>query len=271
MATYAIGDVQGCFDELEALLRTIGFRKSADRLWFVGDLVNRGPKSAEVLRFVKGLGESAVTVLGNHDLHLVTQHEGFERPRKDDTLQDVLAAPDREALVDWLRTRFVMHVEGGWAMVHAGLLPSWTADQAVRLAREVESALAAKSYREFLGNMYGSQPDAWSEALTGWDRLRVIVNAMTRLRFCTPEGRMDFKAKGETPPPGHRPWFELRPAGESPIVCGHWSALGLQLRPQLAAIDTGCVWGGALTALRLEDRKIFQVKSTGYQEAKRGD
>lgn len=271
MATYAIGDVQGCFQELEALLRAIGFKRAADRLWFVGDLVNRGPASAEVLRFVKGLGSRAVTVLGNHDLHLVTQHEGFERPRKDDTIQDVLEAPDREALVDWLRTRPLMHVEGGWAMVHAGLVPQWSIGRAAALAQEVHAALCAPSYRDFLANMYGSKPECWDDALEGWDRLRTIVNAMTRMRFCTPEGRMDFKAKGEQAPEGYRPWFELRPATEQPIVCGHWSALGLQLRPRLAAIDTGCVWGGALSALRLDDRKLFQVPCSGYKEVKRGD
>ncbi len=268
MATYAIGDVQGCFEELEALLREVGFRKD-DRLWFVGDLVNRGPGSTEVLRFVKGLGKRAVTVLGNHDLHLVTQHEGFERPRKDDTIQDVLRAPDRAALVDWLRTRPLMHVEGEWAMVHAGLVPQWTIEKAAALACEAQDALAAKSYREFLSNMYGSTPDRWSDELAGWDRLRVIVNAMTRMRFCTPEGRMDFKAKGEEAPPGYRPWFEMRPQREQAIVCGHWSALGLQLTPRLAAIDTGCVWGGSLTALRLEDRKLFQVGCEGHQEVER--
>jgi bis(5'-nucleosyl)-tetraphosphatase (symmetrical) len=271
MATYAIGDVQGCFDELRALLARIAFNPATDRLWFVGDLVNRGPKSLEVLRFVRSLGERAVVVLGNHDLHLVTQHEGFERTRKDDTLQDVLAAPDRTALVDWLRERPMMHLEGGYAMVHAGLLPQWSVDKARSLAREVEAALRAPDYRSFLANMYGSRPDRWDDSLAGWDRLRVIVNAMTRLRFCTPEGAMDFKAKGETPPTGHRPWFELRPRAETPLIVGHWSALGLRRTAQLAAIDTGCVWGGALTALRLEDGEILQVKSSGYQEVRHGE
>src|SRR3954447_9892239 len=195
MATYAIGDVQGCFDELEALLRRVRFGRS-DRLWFVGDLVNRGPKSLEVMRFVRALGERAVTVLGNHDLHLVTQYEGFERRRKDDTFQDVLEASDANALVAWLRTRPMMHVEGAYAMVHAGLLPQWSIKKALSLAREVEQALAAPDYRAFLENMYGSTPDRWSDSLSGWDRLRVIVNAMTRMRFCSPEGQMDFRAKG---------------------------------------------------------------------------
>lgn len=264
MATYAIGDVQGCFDELQHLLRKAGFQGSKDKLWFVGDLVNRGPKSLEVLRFVRGLGERAVVVLGNHDLHLVTQHEGFERPREDDTFQDVLRAPDRSALVDWLRTRPMMHVEGGYAMVHAGLLPQWSIEKALALGKEVERALAAPDYREFLKNMYGSRPDEWRDSLAGWDRLRVIVNAMTRLRFCTSEGRMEFRAKAAKPPGGFAAWFEFREEKET-IVCGHWSALGLKLTAKLAALDSGCVWGASLSALRLEDRALFQVPCAGYQ------
>ena len=266
MATYAIGDVQGCFDELQALLARLRFGKQ-DRVWLVGDLVNRGPRSLEVLRFVRDLGDRAITVLGNHDLHLVTQHEGFERPRKDDTLDDVLAAPDRRELVDWLRTRPMMHASGSYAMVHAGLLPQWTVPKALKLAREVETALAAADYREFLRHMYGSTPDQWSDALTGWDRLRVIVNAMTRLRFATPDGKMDFRAKGAKPPPGYRAWFELRPKESTTLLCGHWSALGLKLTERLAALDSGCVWGGKLSAVRLEDRQLYQVACRGYQAA----
>ena len=266
MATYAIGDVQGCFDELEALLGRLEFGRR-DRLWFVGDLVNRGPKSLEVLRFVRSLGKRAITVLGNHDLHLVTQHEGFERPRKDDTIQDVLAAPDRKELVDWLRKRPMMHASGEFAMVHAGLLPQWTIKRALALAREVEAALRARNYRDFLANMYGSKPDEWSDKLDGWDRLRVIVNAMTRMRFATPEGKMDFHAKGTSAPKGYRAWFDLRPKEKSTLICGHWSTLGLELRSRLAALDSGCVWGGKLTALRLEDRRLYQVPCRGYQAA----
>lgn len=264
MATYAIGDVQGGFDELQALLRKIGFAR-ADRLWFVGDLVNRGPKSLEVLRFVRDLGNRALSVLGNHDLHLVAQHEGIERSRSDDTFADVLAAPDRSELVDWLRGRPLMHVEAGYALVHAGLLPQWSIAQAERLAREVEAKLAASDYRDFLANMYGSKPDRWRDDLAGWDRLRVIVNAMTRLRFCTEQGEMDFRAKGKDAPPGFVPWYETRPRERDFLVCGHWSALGLKLTPQAALLDSGCVWGGALTALRLEDRTIHQVGCPGYQ------
>jgi bis(5'-nucleosyl)-tetraphosphatase (symmetrical) len=264
MATYAIGDVQGCFDELQRLLREVAFSAAGDRLWFVGDLVNRGPKSLEVLRFVRRLGDRAVVVLGNHDLHLVTQHEGFERPRKDDTFRDVLGAPDRGALVDWLRQRPMMHAEGGYAMVHAGLLPQWSIKKSLQLAREVEAALVGRNYGEFLKNMYGSEPDEWSDALAGWDRLRVIVNAMTRLRFCTAGGKMEFHTKATKPPAGYDAWYAFRKEKET-IVCGHWSALGLKLSPRLAALDSGCVWGGSLSALRLEDRALYQVPCAGYQ------
>jgi len=265
VSTYAIGDLQGCFDELQQLLARFSFREGKDRLWFVGDLVNRGPKSLDTLRFAKGLGTGATVVLGNHDLHLVSVHEGFAKHRRSDTFDDVLEAPDGAELIDWLRTRPLMHVQGDWAMVHAGLLPQWSIKKALSLAGEVEGALRGPAYRGFLENMYGSTPDHWSEALTGWDRLRVIVNAMTRLRFCTPEGRMEFKAKGSEGPAGYKPWFLLRGKGEAAIVCGHWSALGLKLTDKLAALDSGCVWGGKLTALRLEDRELFEVPCAGYQ------
>ena len=266
MATYAIGDVQGCFDELQALLSKVKFAPR-DRLWFVGDLVNRGPKSLAVLRFVRELRQRAVVVLGNHDLHLVTQHEGFAKPRKDDTFTDVLDAPDRRELVDWLRTRPMMHAEGNCTMVHAGLVPQWSVNKALGLAKEVETALAGRGYRDFLANLYGSKPDEWRDDLKGWDRLRVIVNAMTRLRFCTAEGKMDFKAKGAKAPKGFRPWFDLRPKEKQRFVVGHWSALGLKVTERLAALDSGCVWGGKLTAFRLEDRTLHAVPCRGYQAA----
>lgn len=265
MATYAIGDVQGCYDELRELLDRIGFEAREDRLWFVGDLVNRGPKSLEVLRFVRALNERAVVVLGNHDLHLVSEFEGFDRRRKDDTLEAVLAAPDASALIEWLRRRPMMHVEGRYAMVHAGLLPQWSIERALGLAREVEAALAGPGYREFLAHLYGSTPQAWREDLAGWDRLRVIVNAMTRMRFCTPGGKMEFHAKGAVAPSGYLPWYALRPPENETILCGHWSSLGLKLAPRLAALDTGCVWGGRLTALRLEDRALYQLTCAGYR------
>jgi len=265
MATYVLGDIQGCYDELRALLAELRFDRGHDRLWFVGDLVNRGPKSLEVLRFVKALGDRAVVVLGNHDLHLVTQHEGLTRPRKDDSFQDVLAACDASELVAWLRTRPMMHVQAGYAMVHAGLLPQWSVQKSVSLGKEVEAALRAPDYRDFLRNLYGSTPDQWSDSLAGWDRLRVVVNAMTRVRFCTAAGKMEFHAKGSEPPPGYLPWYETRKEKEAFLLWGHWSALGLVLTERYAGLDSGCVWGGQLTALRLEDRCVFQLGCSGYR------
>jgi bis(5'-nucleosyl)-tetraphosphatase (symmetrical) len=263
MATFAIGDVQGCFDELERLLGEVGFSPSRDRLWFVGDLVNRGRQSLQVVQFVRGLGDQAVVVQGNHDLHLLAFVAGHAKRRADDTFDDLLAANDRDELLDWLRFRPMLHVEGEYVMVHAGLLPSWSVTQAQNLATEVEAELRAKRYRLFLAELYGSRPDAWHDSLRGMDRLRVIVNAMTRMRFCTAAGVMDFGVKGEVEkaPPGFMPWFEVpgRKTRGIPILCGHWSALGLKLEADLLALDTACVWGGALTAVRLEDRRVFQV------------
>ncbi len=266
MARYAIGDVQGCHDELNELLARIGFNPVHDRLWFVGDLVNRGPKSLAVLRAVRALGDAAVVVLGNHDLHLLAVAEGLARKRADDTLDNVLEAPERDALLAWLRARPLMHVEGQWAMVHAGLLPEWTVPRAQALAAEVERALRGPGYREFLAHMYGGTPLAWNDALEGWDRLRVIVNAMTRVRFMNSAGHMELKEKGSAPPPGFAAWYDVRPPRDEPaLVCGHWSTLGLKIDPRVAMIDSGCVWGGALTALRLEDRWLAQVSCRGYQ------
>jgi bis(5'-nucleosyl)-tetraphosphatase (symmetrical) len=263
MATYAIGDVQACLEPLERLLGDIGFSRSRDRLWFVGDLVNRGPDSAAVVRFVRDLGERAVVVQGNHDLHLLALAAGHAKRRADDTFDDLLAAPDRDELLDWLRFRPMLHVDE-YVMVHAGLLPAWSVAQAQDLAAEVEAELRAKRYRLFLAELYGSKPDKWDDSLRGMDRLRVIVNAMTRMRFCTVDGVMDFRVKGEVEkaPPGFMPWFDVpaRKTRGATIVCGHWSALGLRLRPDLLALDTGCVWGGALTAIRLEDRRLFQTQ-----------
>jgi bis(5'-nucleosyl)-tetraphosphatase (symmetrical) len=263
VATYAIGDVQGCRDALDALLGEIGFSAGRDTLWFVGDLVNRGSHSGDVLRFVRSLGDRAVVVHGNHDLHLLAFAAGHASARADDTFDDVLAAPDRDELLDWLRARPMLHVEGGYAMVHAGLLPAWTVGQARELAAEVEAALRAPTYRDFFAQLYGSRPEAWHDDLDGADRLRVIVNAMTRMRFCTSAGAMDFRVKGEVEKalPGYMPWFEVpgRASRGTPIVCGHWSALGLRITPDLLALDTGCVWGGHLTAVRLEDRRVYQT------------
>lgn len=263
MATYAVGDIQGCFASLQALLEKCSFSPEFDRLWLVGDLVNRGPRSLETLRFVKSLGDRAVTVLGNHDLSLLMAAEGFGKRHRSDTIDDILAAPDRDELLHWLRHQRLMHVQGDYAMVHAGLLPAWSVAEARALAGEVEQALQAENYREFLANMWGSEPGAWDSGLTGWPRLRVIVNAMTRMRFCSPAGEMDFKAKGELSqaPAGYLPWFEVpgRCSAAAVLVTGHWSALGLRLEPNLLALDSGCLWGGKLSALRLEDRALFQV------------
>jgi len=262
MATYAIGDVQACLEPLERLLGEIGFSRSRDRLWFVGDLVNRGPDSAAVVRFVRDLGERAVVVQGNHDLHLLALAAGHAKRRADDTFDDLLAAPDRDELLDWLRFRPMLHVDDEYVMVHAGLLPSWPVGQAQDLAAEVEAELRAKRYRLFLAELYGSKPDAWDDGLRGMDRLRVIVNAMTRMRFCTADGVMDFRVKGEVEkaPPGFMPWFDVpaRKARGATIVCGHWAALGLLLREDVACLDSGCVWGRNLSALRLEDRRLSQ-------------
>jgi bis(5'-nucleosyl)-tetraphosphatase (symmetrical) len=263
VATYAIGDVQGCCDALHALLGEVGFSVSRDMLWFVGDLVNRGTQSAQVLRFVRSLGERAIVVHGNHDLHTLAVAAGKARRRPDDTLEDLLGAPDRDELLDWLRMRPLLHVDREYVMVHAGLLPSWSLAQAADLAAEVEAALRAPAHLELYPSLYGSKPAAWSDALRGAERLRVIVNAMTRMRFCTPDGAMDFSVKGELEKalPGYLPWFEVpdRRTRGVPIVCGHWSALGLRITPDLLALDTGCVWGGRLTAIRLEDRRVFQT------------
>ena len=265
MATYAIGDVQGCFDELERLLGAIGVTRD-DRLWFVGDLVNRGPKSLDVLRFVHRLGERGAVVLGNHDLHLVAQHAGVEGVREDDTFGEVLEAPDADELVTWLRLRPMVHVEGAYAMVHAGLLPQWSIERACELGGEVARALAGPQHRDFLRHMYGAKPERWDERLAGWDRLRIIVNAMTRMRFCDRGGRIDVGGKGTQPRPGFERWFDARVPDERTLLVGHWSQLGLVVRPKLAALDSGCVWGGALSALRLEDRALYQVRCAGYQD-----
>ena len=263
MATYAIGDVQGCFEPLQELLDRIRFDPAEDRLWFVGDLVNRGPDSLATLRYVQSLGDAAITVLGNHDLHLLAVAEGFAKLKRDDTLDELLAAPDREDLLDWLRHRNLMHFEAGVAMVHAGLLPAWTVTRALELAGEVEAQLRAPTYRSFLARMYGNHPDRWDDGLAGPDRLRVIVNAMTRMRVCTPDGEMEFSHKGkpEDPPPGFVPWFEVpgRQSRDTPVIFGHWSALGLLREPNICCLDTGCLWGRRLSAFRLEDRRVFQI------------
>lgn len=258
MARYAIGDVQGCYDELRALLQRIRFSADRDELWFVGDLVNRGPKSLEVLRFLRSLGDNAIVVLGNHDLHLLAVAWGKERKlKRGDTLDEVLAAPDREPLLEWLAARKLAHHDTtrGDLLVHAGLVPQWSAARAAALATEVERALRTDPVALF-AEMYGNKPDQWDESLGGAERLRFIINVFTRLRFCTAEGRVDLKHKG--PPEGAEPplapWFTFGNEAErgARVVCGHWSTLGFRRAHGVVALDTGCVWGDRLSAFDLD-------------------
>lgn len=267
MATYAIGDIQGCYHSFRRLLEHIQFDPSHDRLWLVGDLINRGAGSQRVLRWLFNCHaqhpSSITVVLGNHDLHALTVAEGLMQPHASDTLQPLLEAPDCDQLLHWLRHQRMIHAEEGYLMVHAGLLPQWDAHFAVALGQEVEQALQGTEYRDFLAHMYGNQPDRWHDDLKGMDRLRVIVNAMTRLRVCSPDGVMELRFKGplDSIPQGYMPWFEVpgRKSADATIICGHWSALGLYQRNNVHAIDTGCLWGEKLTALRLEDKHVFQV------------
>lgn len=262
MATYAIGDVQGCLDTLRSLLDRVGFAPGRDRLWLTGDLVNRGSQSLETLRFVRGLGDSVRCVLGNHDIHLLMLAGQHVNAHRSDTLQDVLKAPDRDELIGWLRQQPLLYREGGYVMVHAGLLPAWTLEQAEALAEEAHCALR-DDFDSLAGSLYGNQPARWDPALRGRDRIRFIVNVFTRMRVCWPDGPLELNHKGlmERRPEGTEAWFDLpHHHGDVTVVCGHWSAVGLVLRPGLAALDTGCLWGGWLTALRLEDGAVFQVR-----------
>lgn len=260
-----IGDIQGCDAALAELLDVAGFSPSRDRLVLLGDLVNRGPDSLACLRRLQALGEAAQCLLGNHDLHLLAVAAGLRRPHRQDTVQALLQAPDREALLDWLRRQSLALQAQGWLCVHAGVLPAWSPAQTLALAAEVQDVLRGPNLPDFLAQMYGNQPDAWDEGLSGAARLRVIVNALTRLRFCSAQGRMDFELKesAAAAPPGLMPWFEVpgrRTAGV-PVAFGHWSTLGLINRPELLALDTGCVWGGQLSAARVDGgrREILQV------------
>jgi len=259
VATYAVGDVQGCCDELERLLDELSFDPRRDRLWLVGDLVNRGPRSLEVLRLVEGLGDAAVVVLGNHDLHLLALARGAIEPRGPDaTLGPVLAAPDRDRLLDWLQSRPVLHHDEllGVTLIHAGLPPQWDIALARRCARELEDALRGAHSARLFKAMYGNRPDVWRDDLAGNDRLRFITNALTRLRVCDRDGRLLLKFKGPPTeiPAGAFPWFRTpgRRSQGSRIVCGHWSALGYMEEDGVLALDTGCVWGGSLSAQRID-------------------
>jgi bis(5'-nucleosyl)-tetraphosphatase (symmetrical) len=265
MATYAIGDIQGCYHAFQALLQRIQFDVKTDNLWLVGDLVNRGSGSLEVLRWCFQHQHKIKMVLGNHDLHAIAVAHDIRPAHRGDTLQAIIDAPDANDLLAWLRHQPLMVVCDGYAMVHAGLLPQWTVTHALSYAQEVETALQSKHYVEFLENMYGNQPNVWHDDLVGYDRLRAITNVMTRMRVCTTTGALDFDFKGELSdvPEGLVPWFDLpnRQSEEASIVCGHWSALGLHQRAKVYALDTGCLWGGKLTAMCLETRVITQVPS----------
>jgi bis(5'-nucleosyl)-tetraphosphatase (symmetrical) len=261
MSLYCIGDLQGCHLPLQRLLEKIDFSPSRDTVYLLGDLVNRGPDSLGVLRRLMALGDAAQCLLGNHDLHLLALWQGVRQPGRHDTVQDVLQAPDRAALFDWLRHRAMALQRHGWLMVHAGVLPQWTAAQTLALAAEVEQALRGPDLKSFLTAMYGNAPNQWQDRLAGAERLRVIVNALTRLRFCTTDGIMDFESKegAGAAPPGFLPWFEVpgRASQAAPIAFGHWSTLVTDekqthgLRHNTLPLDTGCVWGGCLTAARL--------------------
>ncbi len=264
---YAIGDIQGCFSVLERLLAHIEFDPAKDRLWFTGDLVNRGSQSLETLRFIKNLGEHHVVVLGNHDLHLLALFYGVRHGWKEDTLDAVLNAHDCSELMIWLSQKPLLYHDAdlGFTMVHAGLASSWDLATAKRLAKEVETVMQGPSASDFFKNMYGNFPDHWDEQLTGWDRLRCITNYLTRLRFCHQDGRMEFHAKGKCESsPDLIPWFKVKPRANSDlkIIFGHWAALeGVTHTPNAYALDTGCVWGYQLTAMRLEDERRFSVMS----------
>jgi len=256
MAIFAVGDVQGCYDELRRLVDKLKFDPATDELWFVGDLVNRGPKSFKTLRFVHGLGDAATVVLGNHDLHLLAANE--DPTRVDTSIREIVGKKDAGELLRWLRDRplALYRPELNTLLVHAGVYMTWDPLQTVKLAREVESMLRGDNYRRFLAAMYGNKPATWSPDLQGMDRLRLITNCLTRIRYCYRDGRLEFAQKG---PPGSQPkklvpWFDLpgRATESVRIVCGHWSALGLLKRSNLLMIDTGCVWGRKLTAVRLD-------------------
>jgi bis(5'-nucleosyl)-tetraphosphatase (symmetrical) len=273
MAVYAIGDVQGCYAPLQQLLARLRFDPARDRLWFTGDLVNRGPHSLEVLRFIKGLGDGTVCVLGNHDLHLLAVATGTAKSGKRDTLDEILRAPDRDELLRWLRLRSLLHHDAdlGYTLVHAGLLPPWDLAQAQRLAREAEAVLRGQGYTDFFHHMYGDLPDHWNENLHGFDRLRVIVNAFTRLRYCDLDGNMDLRPKGppDSQPPDLLPWFQVpgRRSHGLKIVFGHWSALGLCQSDGVIGLDSGCVWDRSLSAVRLDADPVqfFSVDCESHQ------
>ncbi|POZ50819.1 symmetrical bis(5'-nucleosyl)-tetraphosphatase [Methylovulum psychrotolerans] len=271
MAIYAIGDIQGCFDDLLRLLDVIAFDKKNDQLWFAGDLVNRGPKSLETLRFVKGLGDAAVTVLGNHDMHLLAASCTQKIALKKDALTPVLEAPDAQELIDWLRNRPLFHHSNGFCLIHAGLPPQWDLKKTQKMAQLAEATLRGPDYAMFLKQMYGNKPNMWSSNLKGMSRLRFIINCFTRMRYCDEAGRLDFANSGPlgSQPKGLMPWFQVpnRKSAGLRIICGHWSTLGYYEGDNCYAIDTGCLWGGQLTAIRLgETVERFSIDCPGEKK-----
>jgi len=262
---YLVGDVQGCCGALDALLAKIDFSPSRDRIYLLGDLVNRGPQSLETLRRLRGFGDSATCLLGNHDLNLLAVAHGVRKPHKGDTIGEILDAPDRDAWLDWLRQRRMAVFEHGWLMVHAGVVPQWDAAQTLQLASEVEALLRGDTLAEFLPQMYGDSPARWSDSLIGAERMRFVINALTRTRFVANDGTLDLVTKdgADGAPPGFYPWFEVpgRRTLGTPIAFGHWANLGLISRADLLALDTGCVWGRQLSAARIDGdrREIIQV------------
>ncbi len=262
---YLIGDVQGCDDALQRLLEEINFSPSRDHIVLLGDLVNRGPASLAVLRRLAAFGNAATCLLGNHDLHLLAVAHGVRPLKRGDTVADVLDAPDREQWLDWLRAQPLAHLQAGWLCVHAGVVPQWDAARTLALAAEVQEVLRGPDLPAFLRVMYGDEPKRWRDDLQGPERWRFVVNTLTRIRFCSDDGSLDFKTKEGVGAalPGYRPWFEMpdRRTRGQPMAFGHWSALGLVNRPDLLALDTGCVWGGALTAVRVDEgrREVCQV------------
>ena len=253
---WLVGDVQGCCDALQRLLAEIGFSPSRDRLVALGDLVNRGPDSLGALRVLRGLGNAATCLLGNHDLHLLALAHGVRQPRRDDTLDAILHASDRDAWLDWLRQRHMAYQLDGWLLVHAGIVPQWDAPTTLALAGEIEALLRGPRRGELLDHLYGNEPAQWSDALQGPARWRFIVNVLTRIRFCSADGRLELDTKegAGAAPPGFAPWFQIegRRSAGTPIAFGHWSTLGRIDRPDLLALDTGCVWGGRLSAVRID-------------------
>lgn len=269
---YLLGDLQGCCDALDRMLDEIGFSPSRDRLYALGDLVNRGPRSLAVLQRLAGLGDAATCLLGNHDLHLLAVAQGVRPAHRSDTLDAILAAPERAAWLDWLRTRRLAVHEEGWLMVHAGVAPPWDLALTLQLAAELEAALAGPALGDFLQVMYGNEPARWKDRLEGFDRLRFAVNVFTRIRYVDERGTLDFKTKdGTAPAPkGLMPWFDApeRQTAGVPIAFGHWSTLGLVDRPDLLALDTGCVWGGQLTAARIDGgrRELIHIECEQAQK-----